>query len=221
VLHERTFLERSIDDHLGGDRLASSFSFVRCKYYATFTVLNAISERFRGESSKHDTVHGSDTRASEECGNGLPCHGEIYGDCVPFFDAETFEDVGYAANFTKKFGVTDVSALAWLICLVDNGSLVRVLESPAIYTVVRCIESTFREPSDISCLKAAGSDGVERSIPIKRFFCDLGPPGIRSRSYSFSVCYVVSISMRSDMGLRMMLKHSRSYGMGWNVDWLE
>lgn len=45
--------------------------------------------------------------------------------------------------------------------------LVRVLEGPAVNTVVGCVHVTLGEPSDVAILEGAGADGVEGAIPVE------------------------------------------------------
>ena len=48
-----------------------------------------------------------------------------------------------------------------------NTNLVRVLESPAINTVVRGVDVAFWEPCNVAILKTTRSYGLERAIPVE------------------------------------------------------
>ena len=45
--------------------------------------------------------------------------------------------------------------------------LIRMLERPAVDTVVGGVEAALWEPGDVPCLEAAGADSVEGAIPVK------------------------------------------------------
>lgn len=68
--------------------------------------------------------------------------------------------------------------MAWLVCFVDDGHSVRVLEGMAINAIVARIQSTLQEPSIVSTLEAAIMDGVEISVPMKKLSCLAAPEGI-------------------------------------------
>ena len=68
-------------------------------------------------------MDGTDTRAGEEGGDGLPCHGQIHRDGVALLDAIRLEDVRDAGDLTQELAVADILVLAGLICLVNDSSL--------------------------------------------------------------------------------------------------
>lgn len=42
-----------------------------------------------------------------------------------------------------------------------------MLKRPAIDTVVRCVESTFRKPDNVTCLESTGANSVEGAVPVE------------------------------------------------------
>lgn len=67
-------------------------------------------------------MDGADTRAGEEDCDCLPRHRKVKGDGVAFLETERFKNIGDAADFAKKLGVSDFPSLAGLISLADDGS---------------------------------------------------------------------------------------------------
>jgi hypothetical protein len=101
VFNAGTLRESSIHDHFSSDGLATSTTFVTGKDDARFAVPNTITEGLGAKTSENDGVYGTNTSASEEGSNGLPSHGQVYGDGVSFLYAQVFENVGNGANFTE------------------------------------------------------------------------------------------------------------------------
>ena len=64
---------------------------------------------------------------------------------------------------------------------------VRMLEGPSVDAVVRRIESAFREPSDITCLEPAGSNGLEWAVPVKGLASNLSLVRIKVFSESLAL----------------------------------
>ena len=126
VLYHGTALESGIDDGLGGDSLSTSSAFIRGDQNTGPAIQDAISKRFGGETGKDDGVNGTDTSTGEEDCNSLPGHRHVDRDCVTLLYSQSLEDVGYAANFAKKFSIGDFAAIFRLIGLVDDRSLFRV-----------------------------------------------------------------------------------------------
>lgn len=58
--------------------------------------------------------------------------------------------------------------------MAQEDHLIGVLECPAVDAVVGSIQTTLREPDNVTVLEAAGADGVEGAIPVKGFPCHLG-----------------------------------------------
>ena len=52
--------------------------------------------------------------------------------------------------------------------ICKHANLIRVLESPAINTVVGSVEVPFWEPSNVSVLEAARPDGPEGDVPMQQ-----------------------------------------------------
>ena len=118
-------------------------------------------------------MHRTDPSTGKECGGSVPGHRKVDGDGVALLDAEGLEDIRDAADLAEQLAVRDKITFAWFIGFVDDGSLVRVLERPTVDTVVGSVQTTFREPDDVSVLEISGANGVEWSIPMQCFSCDL------------------------------------------------
>ena len=101
MFYIRAFFDGGIHDRLGGDSFPTAATFVGGQNNARVTVENAIAERFRAKPSENDRVNSSNAGAGEESGNGLPCHGQVNGNSVAFFDAKSFEDVRDGTHFSK------------------------------------------------------------------------------------------------------------------------
>lgn len=71
-------------------------------------------------------MDGADAGASEEGGDGLPCHREVDRDGVSLLDAHGLEDIGDTADFTEELRVRDVAALVGLVGFVNDGGLSQV-----------------------------------------------------------------------------------------------
>ena len=103
--------------------IVPSFKDVRGEDDARAAVEHAVAQRFGREASKDDRVDSTDACAGEEGGDSLPCHREVDGDGVAFFDAERLEDIGDGADFTEEFAVRDFATFIGLIGFVYDGSL--------------------------------------------------------------------------------------------------
>ena len=68
-------------------------------------------------------MNSTDPGAGEEGGDSLPCHGKVDGDGVALLHTVGCEDIGDAASLAEQLAIADLSALAGLIRLIDNGSL--------------------------------------------------------------------------------------------------
>ena len=56
----------------------------------------------------------------------------------------------------------------------QSGShLIGVLEGPAVDTVEGGVQPTLGEPDNVASLETTSTDGVEWSVPVKSFACDL------------------------------------------------
>jgi hypothetical protein len=123
MLDNRAFLQSSVDDHLGGDRLASSLTLVTGDDHTRATILNTITKGFRRESSENDGVDCTNTSTGKESRNGLPCHREIDGDGIAFLDAERLENIGDWADFAEKLRVANFAAFTRFIGFIDDSGL--------------------------------------------------------------------------------------------------
>jgi hypothetical protein len=123
VLDARTVLHGGVNDGLGGDGLATPTALVSCDHETRLAVVDAVPERFCGETRKNDGVDGSDTGTGEERGNGVPRHGHVHGDGVALLDAKVFEHVGDGTDLAEELGVGDVAMLTGFVCFVDDGDL--------------------------------------------------------------------------------------------------
>lgn len=123
VFDAGAFLECSVYYRLGCNGFPTTTAFVTRKEDAGPAVEDAVTKRFRTKSSEDNRVYGANTSTGKESSDGLPSHGQIYGDCISLFDAETLENVRYRANLTKKLGIRDEATLSRLIGLINDGSL--------------------------------------------------------------------------------------------------
>lgn len=73
----RAFLQRSINNGLGRNRLSTSLSLVGRDDDTTATVVGSVSERFGGETGKDGRVDGTNSSTSEERSSGLPVMFEL------------------------------------------------------------------------------------------------------------------------------------------------
>jgi hypothetical protein len=88
------------------------------------------------------------------------------------------------ANLAEKFSIGNGTAIPRLIGFPDDRGLLNdwifwltnsvrthsggILKRPAIQAIVTRIETTLREPGNITGFKGAISDGVEGAMPIKQ-----------------------------------------------------
>lgn len=94
MLDERAFLQGSIDDPLGGNRLTSPLTLIASNHNTRFTILDTVAKRLRREAGENHGVDCADSSASKESCDGMPSHGKIDGDSVALFDAERLQDIG-------------------------------------------------------------------------------------------------------------------------------
>lgn len=123
MLDAWALLECSVYDRFGGDSFPTSTTFVTREEDTRLAVKDSVTKRFRTKPSEDDRVYGTNAGAGKESSDGLPGHGQVYGDGISFLDAETLEDVRDRANLAKKFGVSDETTFTGLIGLINNGCL--------------------------------------------------------------------------------------------------
>lgn len=224
VLDERALLESGVDDALGSDALSSSSTLIGGDHDSTLAILGSIPQGLSRESSEDDRVDGSDPSTSEESSSGLPGHGKVDRDAISLLDSPRLEDVGDLRNLPEKLDVGDLDVLSRLISLVEDSNLVRLSVGPSVDTVVGGIESSFREPLDVSLLEATRTDGRERSVPVEGLVGHLPPPIVGSllSSDGLSVELLVVLKSRSNVRdgvVRVLSIHSRSDGEGRNLNY--
>lgn len=129
VLNEGTILERSINNSLGGDRLASALALVGGDDDTAFAVLDSVTQGLGGKAGEDHRVDGADSSAGKEGGHRLPVHGKVDRDGVALLDAEALEDVGDTADFCEEFAISDFFAVGRLVCFVNNSNLTRSEET--------------------------------------------------------------------------------------------
>lgn len=190
VFNQGAFLERSINNGLGSDGLSTTTTFIGSNDNAGLAILDTITKRLRRETGEDDRVDSTNTRTSEEGGDGVPGHGEIDRDGVPLFDTKAFENIGDAGDLAEELCIGDLSTLTRLVGLVDDSGLiyrvrfivqprhkpthlVGVLERPTINTVVGGVEAALGEPSDITGGESTRPDSLERAIPVQGLACHL------------------------------------------------
>lgn len=123
LLDGRAVLERSIDDGLGSDGLASTASLVGGDDDLASAVVDTVAEGLGGEAGEDDGVDGTNASAGKEGSGGLPGHGEVDGDGVALLDAQALEDVGDLADLAQELAVGDLGALTGFVRLVDDRGL--------------------------------------------------------------------------------------------------
>ena len=123
MLDTGRLLDGSVRNNLGRDRLSATTALVRGDEDARLAVVHPITEGLRRETGEHDRVHSANSRAGEEGGDGLPCHGKVDGHGVALLHAERLEHVRDAADLAQELRVRDLAALVRLVCLVDDRRL--------------------------------------------------------------------------------------------------
>lgn len=78
-------------------------------------------------------------------------------------------DAGGVADVT----VADRQSMVKMIKWAFNTNLIWLGVGPSVDTVVRGVESTFREPDDVSGLEGTRTNGLKLTIPVKGFLGDL------------------------------------------------
>lgn len=143
-------LQRLVDDLLGTDDLATALALVGGDDDLGIGVNNTIAERVRGETSKDNRVDGADTRAGEECNQSFGNHGHVESDGVALPHTHLSESVGEFADLSEELAVCYRPALAGLVCLIDDGGLVGVLDRMPVDAVVGGVQATLEEPGVVS-----------------------------------------------------------------------
>ena len=102
----------------------------------------------------------------KEGDGSLGNHGQVDNDSVTLLDTELLEHVGSLRNSALELNIGDLLVLVGLVCLVDDGDPVGVLVRPSVNAVVRGVQLTLAEPSNVAVDKATALDGLERNIPV-------------------------------------------------------
>jgi hypothetical protein len=123
VLDVGAFLEGSIDNGLGGDRLAATLALVSRNNNSAAAVDDALAQRLCAEPSKDDGVDGSDTRACQKGGNSLPGHGQIDRHGVALAHAKRLEHISDSADLTEELAVADDQTIAGFVRFPNDGRL--------------------------------------------------------------------------------------------------
>lgn len=124
VLDQRAVLESGVDDLLCGDGLAATLALIGRDDDAGLAVLYTVAERLGREAGEDNCVDGTNTRAGEEGGDGLPGHGQVEGDGVALLDSERLENIGEGGDFLEELAVADLGAFTWLVRLPNNSGLI-------------------------------------------------------------------------------------------------
>lgn len=122
-------LERLINNLLCLNRLATTFTLVRSNDKTALSVLDTVTEGFRRETGKDDTVQGTDTGTGEEGNDGLGDHGHVDGDGIALLDSAGTEGSGQLADLAEELAVCDVLGLVGLVCFVNNSDLLGYVRS--------------------------------------------------------------------------------------------
>jgi len=170
-----TLLQSFVDNLLGADDFATTLALVSSNNYFALGVHDAIAQRVGREPREDNGVNGANTRAGEEGDDRLGNHGQVERDSVTFAHTHLLQCVGELRNLAEKLSVGDDAAIASIVCLVDNGRLVWVLESVTVNAVVAGIQSTFKEPRIIAALKATSVYGLEVAFPREQFARETSP----------------------------------------------
>jgi hypothetical protein len=175
VLDERALSESSVDDGLGSDGFTSTLSFVGSDDDTGFGVLNSVSKGLCGETSENYRVDSSETSASEEGDGSLWNHRKVDSNSVSLLYSKALENIGSLADFTEEFLVGELDVLSGFIRFPNDGSLVGVLVSPSINTVVRDVQSSFREPLHIAVFERTSHYSGVGTVPVEVLLGHLVP----------------------------------------------
>jgi hypothetical protein len=88
---------------LGGNSLSAPLAFIRSDQHPGLTVVHSVAQTFCRKASKDGRVDGADTRACEEGGRSLPCHGETVMLAIPT------RGLGHRARNVEEYGGPDES----------------------------------------------------------------------------------------------------------------
>ncbi len=224
-LNFRTLLQRVVHVLFQGDNLSATIAAVGGDDHLRATVVDAVDERLRAESTEDDRVRRPDAGAGEHRDGRLGNHRHVDDDAVAFDDAVALEHIGEPARLAVEVGVGEHARFAGIakaggFALPDDCGLVatRAIEM-AVEAVVRKVDLSADEPfcerlvplqeflprfEPVKFLRHARPEfrrrldrfGVELAILREGF--DVGLFGERSRRFEFAAFFL----QRSDVGLR-------------------
>jgi hypothetical protein len=123
MFNSGALFESGIHDRLCSNGLTATATFVRGDEDATLAIHDTIAKGLCREPSKDNGMDSSDAGASKESGNAMPCHREINGDGIAFFDSKGFENIGDARDLAEELSKRNFTALSRLVGLVENSGL--------------------------------------------------------------------------------------------------
>jgi hypothetical protein len=118
-------LEGGINNDIVSNGLSTSSDLIGCDQNARLAILDVVTKRLRGETSRDDGVGGIDASAGQESGDSMPGHRHADGGSVTHPDSHGAEDICYTANFTEKLSIGDFAAFTQLTGFVDDCGLSR------------------------------------------------------------------------------------------------
>ena len=178
VADVRALLEGLVDDLLGANELSTTLALVRGDDDPAVSVDDTVTEGVRRETGEDDGVHGANARAGKESNDGLGNHGQVDGNSVALLDTLALEDPGETGDLPLELAVRDGAALVGLVGLVDDGDLVRVLESVTVDAVERRVQLASEKPSVVTVDEGAGARGVEILVEGDELAGHAAPEGV-------------------------------------------
>jgi len=159
--HIGALLQSLVDNSLGTNDLATTLTLIGSDDNLGVRVEQAVTEGVGGETGKNDGVDGTNTRASKECNDSLGNHGQVNTNGITLLDTTLLQSPSHTGDFPQQLAICDGAALVGLVGLVDDGDLIRVLQSVTIDTVERSVQLTLDEPGIIAIGQRAVVGGLE------------------------------------------------------------
>ncbi|KAH3663721.1 hypothetical protein OGAPHI_005122 [Ogataea philodendri] len=170
LLNGRTVFQTFVHDLLGVDGLATSFTLIAGDHGLTSSVADSVLDRTCRETCKDDRMDSSKTNNGQHGDQCFGGHWEINSHSITFFDSPALQNTSNLGDLVQQLTVSESGALLLVICLENDGSLVRVGKGMSINTVVARVQFSTNKPGRVTIGQRSSLNVLELLVPVQVLF---------------------------------------------------
>ena len=148
----RTFCEGLVSVVFLGNRFGAPECSVAGYEHAAVAVVDAVAQRFSGETAEYDGVDRADPGAGQDADRQLGNHRQVEGYPVAFLDAVFLQNIGEFADLFMELLVGEFFRFIRVVSFPDEGYLVSSFFQVPVETVVGYVQFAAVEPFDFEDL---------------------------------------------------------------------